>query len=57
MLTTSIGLPNKAFNARRDGRISLLFSDQTASGLQDPPAVLVQGDAEVPEEIQRARTI
>jgi hypothetical protein len=51
VLTTSIGLPNKAFNARRDGRVSLLFSDPTASGLQDPPAVLVQGDAEVPEEI------
>ena len=51
VLTTSIGLPNKAFNARRDGRVSLLFSDPTASGLQDSPAVLVQGDAEVPEEI------
>ena len=51
VLTTSIGLPNKAFNARRNGRVSLLFSDPTASGLQDPPAVLVQGDAVVPEEI------
>jgi hypothetical protein len=51
VLTTSIGMPNKAFNVRRDGRVSLLFSDPTASGLQDPPAVLVQGDAEVPEEI------
>jgi hypothetical protein len=51
VLTTSIGMPHKAFNARRDGRVSLLFSDPTASGLQDPPAVLVQGDAEVPEEI------
>ena len=51
VLTTSIGLPNKAFNARRDGRVSLLFSDPTASGLEDPPAVLVQGDAVVPEVI------
>jgi len=51
VLTTSIGLPNKAFNARRDGRVSLLFSDPTASGLDDPPAVLVQGDAVVPEVI------
>ena len=51
VLTTSIGMPHKAFNARRDGRVSLLFSDPTASGLQDPPAVLVQGDAEVPEKI------
>ena len=32
VLTTSIGAPNKAFNARRDGRVSLLFSDPTASG-------------------------
>ena len=51
VLTTSIGLPNKAFNVRRDGRVSLLFSDPTASGLDDPPAVLVQGDAVVPEVI------
>ena len=51
VLTTSIGLPTKAFNARRDGRVSLLFSDSTASGLEDPPSVLVQGDAEVPDEI------
>ena len=51
VLTTSIGMPNKAFNARRDGRVSLLFSDPTASGLEGAPAVLVQGDAEVPDEI------
>jgi hypothetical protein len=52
VLTSSIGLPRKAMNARRDGRVSLLFSDPTASGLEDPPAVLVQGDAEVPDEIK-----
>ena len=52
VLTTSIGLPRKAFNVRRDGRVSLLFSDPTASGLEDPPAVLVQGDAEAPDEIK-----
>jgi hypothetical protein len=51
VLTTSIGAPAKAFNARRDGRVSMLFSDPTASGLEDAPAVLVQGEAEVPEEI------
>jgi len=49
LLTTSIALPNKAFNARRDPKVSLLFSDPTASGLTDPPAVLVQGDATVSE--------
>jgi len=52
VLTTSIGLPRKAFNVRRDGRVSLLFSDPMASGLEDPPAVLVQGDAEAPDEIE-----
>ena len=52
VLTTSIGLPRKVFNVRRDGRVSLLFSDPTASGLENPPAVLVQGDAEVPDEIE-----
>jgi hypothetical protein len=52
VLTTSIGFPHKAFNVRRDGRVSLLFSDPTASGLEDPPAVLVQGVAEVPDRIE-----
>jgi len=51
LITTSIGLPEKAFNIRRDPRVSLLFSDPTASGLDDPPAVLVQGDAEAPDEL------
>lgn len=45
MTTTSIGLPDKAFNIRRDPRVSLLFSDSTGSGLDHPPAVLVQGHA------------
>ena len=52
VLTNSIGLPSKVLNVRRDGRVSLLFSDPTASGLEHPPAVLVQGDAEVPDEIK-----
>lgn len=52
VFTTSIGLPRKAFNIRRDPRVSLLFSDPTASGLESPPAVLVQGDAEITEEIK-----
>ena len=51
LLTTSIAMARKALNVRRDGRVSLLFSDPTASGLEDPPAVLVQGDAEAPDEI------
>lgn len=51
LITTSIGLPQKAFNVRRNSRVSLLFSDPTASGLTDPPAVLVQGDAASPDEV------
>ncbi|MFI5930849.1 pyridoxamine 5'-phosphate oxidase family protein [Actinoplanes sp. NPDC051494] len=45
LLTTSIGFPQKAFNVRRDGRVALLFSDPTGSGLADPPHVLVRGTA------------
>jgi hypothetical protein len=51
IVTTSIGFPQKAFNVRRDGRVSLLFSEPKASGLERPPAVLVQGDATAPDEI------
>ena len=51
MITTSIGLAQKVFNVRREPRVSLLFSNPTASGLENPPAVLVQGDAEAPDEI------
>lgn len=51
LITTSIGMPQKAFNIRRNPRVSLLFSDSTASGLANPPAVLVQGDAEAPDEV------
>ncbi len=49
--STSIGLPNKAYNIRRNSRVSLLFSEPRASGLQSPPTVLVQGDALVSEAI------
>jgi len=51
IITTSIGLPQKAFNVRRNPKVSLLFSDPTGSGLENPPTVLVQGDAEAPDEI------
>ena len=52
VLTTSIGLPRKASNVRRDGRVSLLFSESTASGIENPPSVLVQGDAEIAGEVR-----
>jgi len=51
MTTTSIGLPDKAFNIRRDPRVSLLFSDPTGSGLAHSPTVLVQGQAVTPDVV------
>jgi hypothetical protein len=51
VLTTSIGLPQKAFNVRRDPRVALLFSDPTGSGLEDAPEVLVQGMATCPDKV------
>lgn len=52
VITTSIGLPNKAFAVRRDGRVSLLFSDPTASEVASPPLVLIQGDAVCPDRVE-----
>src|SRR3954471_4738862 len=45
-LTTGLGYPKKANDARRNPKVALLFSDPTGSGLTDPPIVLVQGTAE-----------
>jgi hypothetical protein len=45
----SIAFPVKAYNARRNPKVSLLYSDATGSGLDKPPTVLVQGTAEVAE--------
>jgi hypothetical protein len=47
--TASIAFPVKALNTRRNPRVALLYSDSTGSGLTDPPAVLIQGDARVAE--------
>ena len=46
-ITTGLGYPKKAEDARRNERVSLLFSDPTGSRLERPPAVLVQGCAAV----------
>jgi hypothetical protein len=46
-LTTGLGYPKKAEDARRNPHVALLFSDPTGSGLERPPAVLVQGTASV----------
>ena len=48
---TSIGTPQKLFNIRRNRRVSLLYSDPTGSDLIDPPAVLVQGEAQAGDQI------
>jgi hypothetical protein len=49
IITASIAFPVKTYNARRNPKVALLLSDPTGSGLTDPPAVLVQGDATVEE--------
>jgi hypothetical protein len=46
-VTTGLGYPKKADDARRDPRVALLFSDPHGSGLADPPMILVQGSAQV----------
>jgi hypothetical protein len=51
VITTSIGLPQKAYNVRRTPRVAMLYSNSTGSGLDAPPAVLVQGQAVCPDQI------
>jgi hypothetical protein len=46
-VTTGLGYPKKANDARDNPLVALLFSEPTGSGLVDPPMVLVQGSATV----------
>jgi Pyridoxamine 5'-phosphate oxidase len=46
-VTTGLGYPKKAHDARSNPLVALLFSEPTESGLRDPPMVLVQGTAQV----------
>jgi Pyridoxamine 5'-phosphate oxidase len=46
-VTTALGYPKKAEDARNNPKVSLLFSDPTGSGMEGAPQVLVQGIAEV----------
>jgi hypothetical protein len=46
-VTTGLGYPKKAKDARLNPKVALLFSDPTGSGLDAPPMVLVQGTADV----------
>ncbi|MFD6098850.1 pyridoxamine 5'-phosphate oxidase family protein [Nocardiopsis flavescens] len=54
LVTTSLAYAQKARNVRRDGRVGLLFSDPTGSGLEAPPQVFVSGTATCPERIHTA---
>src|SRR6187455_795979 len=51
VVTSSVAFPTKALIAKRNPKMAVLYSDPTGSGLSDPPAVLVQGDATVEEMI------
>ncbi len=46
-VTTGLGYPKKANDARANALVALLFSDPTGSGVRSPPMVLVQGAADV----------
>jgi Pyridoxamine 5'-phosphate oxidase len=46
-VTTGLGYPKKADDARRNPHVALLFSDPTGAGIEGPIQVLVQGTAEV----------
>nr|WP_217808795.1 pyridoxamine 5'-phosphate oxidase family protein [Nocardia donostiensis] len=51
VLTTPAAYPQKALNVRRDGRVAVLYSDFTGSGLPPARAVLVQGIADAPDVV------
>jgi Pyridoxamine 5'-phosphate oxidase len=46
-VTTGLGYPKKANDARANPKVAMLFSDPTGSGIENAPQVLVQGTADV----------
>jgi Pyridoxamine 5'-phosphate oxidase len=46
-VTTGLGYPKKAKDARANPKVAMLFSDPTGSGIEGSPHVLVQGTADV----------
>src|SRR5215208_5859317 len=46
-VTTGIGYPKKALDAKRNPQVALLFSDPTGSGIDSGINVLVQGTADI----------
>jgi hypothetical protein len=53
-LSTGLGVPKKADDARAHPSVSLLFSDPTGSGIESGIKVLVQGTATVDDEDLKA---
>jgi hypothetical protein len=53
-VTTGLGYPKKAEDARANPKVGLLFSDPTGSDLDRPPQVLVQGTAQVDDHDLKA---
>ncbi|REE95042.1 pyridoxamine 5'-phosphate oxidase family protein [Thermomonospora umbrina] len=51
LLTTPPSYAQKVLNVRHDGRVALLYSDFTGSGLSGSPAVMVQGTATAPDTV------
>jgi hypothetical protein len=57
-VTTGLGYPKKADDAASNPMVSLLFSDPTGCGLEDPPVVMVQGIARVDDrDLDRNREL
>jgi hypothetical protein len=56
-VTTGLGYPKKANDARANPLVALLFSDPTGCGLERAPMVLVQGTADVDDRDLRANEI
>jgi len=55
-VSTGLTYPTKAERARRNAKVSLLYSDALGSGLARPPVVLVQGLATVRDADLQANT-
>jgi hypothetical protein len=55
-VSTGLTYPTKAERARRNPKVSLLYSDPLGSGLVQPPVVLVQGLASVRDADLQANT-
>lgn len=49
-VTTGLGYPKKANDARDNPKVALLFSDPTGARIDHPPTVLVQGIASVDDD-------